>query len=173
MASTERFTTIEINKEDIKFSAAHFTIFSATERERLHGHNYFVGLEFTAPVGDNGLCFSYNEIKSRLRAMCEALDEYMLLPEHSPYLAVTGEGPYYRVGFDRETMYFLRSDTRVLPVRNITLEELSQYLLEQLLGDEDFLRSAQLARLVLRVSSGAGQWGSATWRAEAAPGHGN
>ena len=28
-------TTIEISKEDLKFSAAHFTIFSATERERL------------------------------------------------------------------------------------------------------------------------------------------
>ena len=51
------FTTIDILKEDIKFSAAHFTVFSATERERLHGHNFHVGLSVTAPVGSNGMCF--------------------------------------------------------------------------------------------------------------------
>ena len=33
----EELTTIEIDKENLKFSAAHFTIFSGTERERLHG----------------------------------------------------------------------------------------------------------------------------------------
>ena len=32
-----RYSTLEIGKEDMKFSAAHYTIFSATERERLHG----------------------------------------------------------------------------------------------------------------------------------------
>ena len=31
----KRHTCIEISKEDLKFSAAHFTIFSATDRERL------------------------------------------------------------------------------------------------------------------------------------------
>ena len=39
---------------DLHFSAAHFTIFSATERERLHGHNYSVSARFVAPQGDNG-----------------------------------------------------------------------------------------------------------------------
>ena len=34
--------TLYIDKESHKFSAAHYTIFSATERERLHGHNYSV-----------------------------------------------------------------------------------------------------------------------------------
>ena len=69
------YTCIEISKEDLKFSGAHFTIFSATERERLHGHNFKVSLLLTADVGDNGMCFSYVEIKTRLRKLCAQLDE--------------------------------------------------------------------------------------------------
>ena len=42
-------TTINICKEALKFSGAHFTIFSATDRERLHGHNFRVRAEVTAP----------------------------------------------------------------------------------------------------------------------------
>ena len=49
-----RLTTLYIDKEAHKFSAAHFTIFTATERERLHGHNYSVSARIVAPMGDNG-----------------------------------------------------------------------------------------------------------------------
>src|SRR5690625_3592055 len=105
-------TTIEVSKEDIKFSAAHFTNLSATERERLHGHNYFISVSFTAPVGDNGLCFSYGDIKQRLRSLSAELDEYLLLPARSPHLTIEEEGPYYRVHYADEVMYFLQSATR-------------------------------------------------------------
>ena len=43
-----RLTTLHITKEVHKFSAAHYTIFTATERERLHGHNYFVSVRLVA-----------------------------------------------------------------------------------------------------------------------------
>jgi GTP cyclohydrolase I len=36
-ATGKHYSTLEVGKEDMKFSAAHYTIFSATERERLHG----------------------------------------------------------------------------------------------------------------------------------------
>ena len=48
----ERLTTLYIDKESHKFSAAHYTIFSATERERLHGHNYSVSARIVAPMGE-------------------------------------------------------------------------------------------------------------------------
>ncbi|MGJ8686540.1 MAG: 6-pyruvoyl trahydropterin synthase family protein, partial [Spongiibacteraceae bacterium] len=91
----ERQTCIEISKEDLKFSAAHFTIFSATERERLHGHNFKVSLLLTADVGENGMCFSYVEIKKRLRKLCARIDEYTILPAHSPYMTIAERGQYY------------------------------------------------------------------------------
>ncbi len=163
MAMT-RFTTIEVNKENMKFSAAHFTIFSATERERLHGHNYSVFLAITAPVNDNGMCFSYGEIKDRVRAICDSLDEYTLLPEQSPYLRLEREGDYWKVGFADEVLWFLASDVLVLPIRNATVEEFARYLLERVRQDESFLRDNGVTGLTVKVSSGPGQCGSASWQ---------
>jgi 6-pyruvoyltetrahydropterin/6-carboxytetrahydropterin synthase len=163
----QEFTTIEIQKEDIKFSAAHFTIFSATERERLHGHNFHVQLAITVPLGDNGMRFSYKEVKDRLRSLVATLDEYVLLPALSPFLRVRDEGAIYCVEFHDETMQFLKADTLLLPVRNTTVEEFARYLLQQFLRDHDFITGNAVQKLVLKVSSGAGQWGSAQWVANA------
>jgi 6-pyruvoyltetrahydropterin/6-carboxytetrahydropterin synthase len=159
-------TTIEISKEDVKFSAAHFTIFSATERERLHGHNFAVRLEVTTPVGEDGICFSYKEIKGLIRHLCADLDEYTLIPRDSPHLRIEEEGPYYLVHFNGERIPLLKSDTLLLPIRNSTVEEYARYLLERLLAAPDFVGLRDIRRLVVKVSSGPGQWGWRVWERE-------
>ena len=156
-----RLTTLYIDKEAHKFSAAHFTIFSATERERLHGHNYSVSARIVAPMGDNGFSADYNVYKRRLKKLCDALDEYMLLAEHSPYQVIESDGDEIRVTFNGKTLRFPADETIVLPVVNVTVEELAHYLLGQLLehsGDEI------LEEVELGVSSGPGQTGAALWR---------
>jgi len=162
----KNMTTIEISKEDIKFSAAHFTIFSATERERLHGHNYAVHLAVTAPVGDEGICFSYKEIKSRLRELCAALDEYTLVPALSPHLRIDDEGEFYVVWFNREKIPLRKSDTLLLPVRNATVEEFARHLRDCFVGDGSFATARGICEVIIRVSSGPGQSGSSSWRAD-------
>ena len=156
----EQLTTLYIDKERHKFSAAHYTIFSATERERLHGHNYSVSARIVAPMGDNGFAADYNVYKGRLATLCDALDEYMLLAGDSPHQQIEQEGTCYRVSFAGEQMLFLQSDTQVLPLRNATVEEFSRYLLQQLLelsaGDD--LRESELCG-----ASGPGPKGCATW----------
>lgn len=157
-------TTIEISKEDIKFSAAHFTIFSATERERLHGHNFGVRLAVTAPVGDDGICFSYKDIKTRLRDLCATLDEYTLVPTQSPHLRIDEDGLFYVVHFNGEKIPLLKSDTLLLPVRNSTVEEYARYLLGLFIGDGSFVRTRNILAVELKVSSGPGQSGSSRWQ---------
>jgi len=158
-------TTIEISKEDIKFSAAHFTIFSATERERLHGHNFAVMLSVTAPVGDDGICFSYKEIKTRLREICDSLDEYMLLPTQSPYLTIAEEGEFYFALFNGERIPFLKKETLLLPIRNTTVEELARHVLNLFIDDGSFVRDRNIMAVEVKVSSGPGQRGSRCWPA--------
>jgi len=160
----ERLTTIELAKEYLKFSAAHFTIFSATERERLHGHNFRVAAELIAPVGDNGMCFSYKVFKRKLESLCDALDEYLLLPSDSPYLEIAEAGREYLVEFNGEQMRFLKSDTLLLPIRNATVEEYAHYLLGELRADIEAMQQYDIREITIRVSSGPGQWGSARWR---------
>jgi 6-pyruvoyltetrahydropterin/6-carboxytetrahydropterin synthase len=156
----ERLTTIYIDKESHKFSAAHFTIFSATDRERLHGHNFSVSARIVAPVDENGLTGDYAVYKNQIKKLCDALDEYTLIPEHSPYLEISEEGDYYRVVHDKDALLFLKADTLVIPVRNTTVEDLSHYLLETLVEDRAFLKVQDIREIEVMVSSGPGQTGS-------------
>ncbi len=157
-------TTITVAKDYLNFAAAHFTIFSATSRERLHGHGYQVAAELTASIGDDGLSFNYKIVKDLLLEECNRLDEYMLLPEFSPHLLIETDGDYYRVKHDADVMLFLKADTLVLPVRNITIEEMAAMLLERVL-EHPKLAEAPLQSLVVKVSSGTAQWAASRWEA--------
>ena len=160
----ERLTTIYIDKESHKFSAAHFTIFAATERERLHGHNFSVAARIVAPVDDNGLTGDYAVYKNQIRKVCDSLDEYTLIPGESPHLTVEEEGDYYRVTHAADSMLFLKADTLVIPVRNTTVEDLSWYLLQQLVADTSFLEAQDIREIEVMVSSGPGQTGASEYQ---------
>ena len=57
-------------------------------------------------------------------------------------------------------MHFLKSDVKLLPVLNITIEELAHLLLENVLEEMDTM---QIEKLEIKVSSGPRQWGSSSW----------
>ncbi|WP_116364861.1 6-pyruvoyl trahydropterin synthase family protein [Parahaliea mediterranea] len=156
----ERLTTLYIDKESHKFSAAHYTIFGAGERERLHGHNYSVSARIVAPMGDNGFSADYNVYKGRIKQLCDELDEYMLLAGESPHQQISEDGGYFRVRFADDDMLFLRSDTQVLPIRNATVEEFAHYLLGKLLA---LSAGEDLREVEVCVASGPGQRGGAVW----------
>ena len=156
--------TIEIAKEAMNFSAGHFTMFSPTFREDLHGHNWRVACEITAPVGDAGLCFDYNIVKRALKALVDGLDEKMLLPGSSPWLTVEQDGDWTVARFADERIPFLPRDVLVLDVRNVSVEELAGWFVEQLLAEET-IRAEDVRGLRIGVSSGTNQWGWREWRA--------
>lgn len=161
-------TTIEISKDYLHFNSAHFTIFSATEREDLHGHTFFVKALITCPIDDNGMAFDYNIVKSALKCLCDELDEKVLLPEASPHLRLAEENGYLVATFGQERLPFLARDVRTVPVRNITVEELAPWLLDSL-RDDQAIRQVAMDRLEIQVSSGPGQWARASWQADATP----
>ncbi|WP_240905876.1 6-pyruvoyl trahydropterin synthase family protein [Thiorhodococcus mannitoliphagus] len=157
----QTLTRIEISKDYLNFSAGHFTIFSATERENLHGHNFQVRCAVTAAVGPNGLAFDYVELKQVLKALCDTFDEQLLLPELSPYLRLERQQGQVVALFADERMTFLERDVLLLPIRNVTIEELAPLLLERL-RDRPELADMRLQRIELGVSSGSGQWAVAS-----------
>lgn len=154
--------SIDIEKEYLHFSAAHFTVFSATERENLHGHNFQVEATLRGRIGDDGLCFDYNIVKARLKTLCDDLDEVVLLPGRCPHLEIRTAGEYTVAEFNDERLPFLHRDVKVLPVRNITVEELARWLIGELTAD-DTIAALPVSDIELRVASGAGQWARAAW----------
>ena len=165
---------IEIEKQAMHFSAGHFTIFSKTERENLHGHNYHLLCDATAPLGQDGLMFNYAILKKILRGFCDEIDEQVILPEFSPYLklgkvvlegkGLEGTGNYVTARFNGETLLFLERDVTVLPIANATVEALSHYFLERMRVSEA-LKNYGIVKLTVKVSSSLGQYGVAEWMA--------
>lgn len=160
-----RLATIELFKSDMKFSAGHFTVFTGGERrENLHGHNYQVHACMTTIVEEQGMTFDYRFYKDKLRALCDSLDETILMAGNCRFLRIEEAGDYWHVHFKEEKMIFLKRDLTILPVTNITVEELSNYLLQQVLVNRDELDQNKIQKIKLKVISGEGQSGSTTWR---------
>ena len=157
-------STVELQKESMKFSAGHTTIFSATEREPLHGHMYTVYLGLTTWVEDNGMTFDYRYYKERIHALCKHLNQTFLMPQHSPYLEYAEDESYYYFTFNHKKMCFLRDDVTLMPRSNITVEELSGWFVKELTQDQEALVSHRIERLVVKIFSAPGQSASHTWQ---------
>lgn len=156
-------TTVELHKESMKFSAGHTTIFSATERESLHGHSYTVSLALTTWVEDNGMTFDYRYYKDKIHALCRKLNQTMLMPECSPFLTITQDSQYYYFEFDHRKMPFLKEDVTLMPLTNITVEELSRWFVSELIKEHVQLTTHRVEKLVVKVFSAPGQSASHDW----------
>ncbi len=141
---------------------AHFTIFSSTRRENLHGHNFQIACDLTAPIDDDGLMFDYSIIKSVIRDMCDEIDEQVILPESSPHLELLDEGEYTVAVFNGERIPFLKRDVTVLPIANTTVEEFSNYFLYKVLNHDE-LKDRGIVKMTVKVSSSPGQTGCSSW----------
>jgi 6-pyruvoyltetrahydropterin/6-carboxytetrahydropterin synthase len=157
-------TTVELQKESMKFSAGHTTIFSATEREPLHGHLYTVYLSLTTIVQENGMTFDYRYYKERIHQLCKHLNQTFLMPAFSPFLTFEEDETYYYFTFNHKKMPFLKEDITILPVTNITVEELSRWFIEELVKDTNELDRHRIQRIVVKVFSAPGQSANHTWK---------
>lgn len=156
-------TTVELHKESMKFSAGHTTIFSATEREPLHGHMYTVYLALSTWVEENGLTFDYRYYKNKILELCKHLNQTFLMPQYSPYLTFREDETYYYFTFNNKTMPFLKEDVTLLPLYNITVEELSRWFILALIKDEEELKRHRIEALTVKVFSAPGQSASHAW----------
>jgi 6-pyruvoyltetrahydropterin/6-carboxytetrahydropterin synthase len=157
-------TTVELQKETMKFSAGHTTIFSATEREPLHGHMYSVYLGITTWVEENGFTFDYRYYKKRIHALCAHLNQTFLMPQYSPFLIFEEDETYYYFTFNNKKMPFLKEDVTLMPLTNITVEELSRWFVQELIQDADELNKHRIEKIVIKVSSAPGQSASHEWQ---------
>lgn len=155
--------TIRLAKENMKFSAGHFTIFSQTSRERLHGHNFTVAVTLETEVLENGLCFDYGIFKKTIVALCRELNEVFILPTRSPFLGIEERGDQVTAIFGDERIPFLRQDVLLLPIENSTVEEFARYLLERLTADRTSLERFRIVAVEVEVASGPGQSAAMTF----------
>lgn len=163
MSPKRYLTTVELHKESMKFSAGHTTIFSATEREPLHGHHYTVYLALTTWVEENGMNFDYRYYKEKINKLCKQLNQTFLMPQFSPFLEYGEDKDYYYFTFNQRKMPFLKEDITLMPLTNITVEELSRWFVNELIKDEIELKKHRIESIVVKVFSAPGQSASHSW----------
>lgn len=156
-------TTVELQKESMKFSAGHTTIFSATDREPLHGHMYGVYLGLTTWVEDNGMTFDYRYYKKRIHELCRHLNQTFLMPQLSPFLQFAQDDEYYYFTFNHKKIPFLKEDVTLLPLSNITVEELSRWFVNEMIKEKEELTRHRIEKIVVKVFSAPGQSASHEW----------
>ena len=159
----KRRVRIDLHKERMKFSAGHFTVFSATKRENLHGHNFGVEVRFEAEVGDNGMVCDYRLLKQVIEQICDSLDETFLLPSQCPHLTIEEKDGLVWAHFADEAIPFLQRDITLLPVQNITVEELSHWFLQTLIDQLAPSYKRLIRRVEVGISSSPGQGATSVW----------
>ena len=149
-----KHTTLYFNKDKFKFSAGHFTIFSATKREPLHGHNYTLEVVLTAEIQAPGMTFDYRDVAEKISKLCRQLSLHCLMPAKSPYLNIEEDGQHYQITFNQESMWLLKSDVILMPLENISIESLSQWFVDELTHDELFLAQFPIKKIRVKVFNG-------------------
>jgi len=119
--------SISVEKDYLKFSAAHFLIFPDGTAERLHGHNYKVYVDLHTELDEHGLVVNFQEIKPLIRQLCDELDEHLLIPGEHPVLTAEVVGAHCEIRY-RERHYLVPKDeVIVLPIGNSSAENLAAY----------------------------------------------
>ena len=139
---------------------------SATHRENLHGHNFAVYVSLTGEVAANAMLADYEPFKKVIIERCRSWNEVFLLPGLSPHLKIERDAKGNVLArFQDEELRFLARDVRVLPMENVSLEELARLLGEGLVGDGAGLRAQGISQVVVKCASEPGQWCSWSWSA--------
>ena len=159
---------IALEKEDFKFSAAHFTLFPDRDAELLHGHNYRVRVELSGSQLDElGLLVDLDAAKRKIRALCATLDSRMLLPEPGGQLQIETQADGIEVRWRERRYLFPAKDVVFLPMVNVSIELLAEYLwgelAEELRGGGAGAAIGAVEELEVAVEETAGQrcvrWG--------------
>jgi len=157
MSAPQRYSVV-VAKDYLKFSAAHFIAYPGF-REPLHGHNYQVSVRVEAELGRDGYVLDFGVVKRVARALCEELDERVIVPAASECLTVASGADGVEVTTaDGDRFRFPAADVRLVPIAHSSAEELAAYLLGRL---RDALRveagGRGIAALEVGVAEAPGQ----------------
>ncbi len=154
---------IELHRNALKFSAGHLMMLSDRVRESLHGHDYQLNVALHTIVGAHGLALDLRHYRDKLLALCATLDYHFILPGQSPWLKLEEQSAHWIVHFNQQHFSFLKTDAVVLPICNVTLEELSGWFLAQLTVAPAALAEQGILGIQVKVFNGRDESASVRW----------
>ncbi|HTJ43526.1 MAG TPA: 6-carboxytetrahydropterin synthase [Kofleriaceae bacterium] len=153
---------IFVAREQYKLSCAHMTVFPDGTKERLHGHNYQVGVAIEVADVSLAAMVPFGDIKQALGELCALYKERTLLAEKNPHFEVisdTKDEIEFRLCGARYVLP--RADVLLLPIDNIAVEPLAQHVAELLVARlAKVLEAAHILGLEATIAESPGQGAS-------------
>ncbi len=164
MENLQNLYCVDVEKEQLIFSAAHFITFGDNICESLHGHNYRIRCRVEGELNQHGYVIDFIALRDALQAVTRRLDHRVLLPTQHPTIKVTqvASPPEVLVTFEDRRWIFPAQDCVLLPIRNTTAELLASYVFDELAEVWQACGDA-LRRVEVGVDENEGQWGSYVW----------
>jgi 6-pyruvoyltetrahydropterin/6-carboxytetrahydropterin synthase len=153
---------IVIAREQYKFSCAHMTVFPDGTKERLHGHNYTVGIVIDLDSVALPDMLPFSAVKSALGELCAAWKERVLIAARNPHLVVVrDDAKEFEITLCGDRYVFPRGDVLVLPLDNISAEALAAHCAEMLRSSLAAVLAPHATRLEVTVEESPGQGSTA------------
>lgn len=146
-------------KDRFKFSAAHMTVFESEGwAEALHGHNYRVRVWLYGPETRGGFLVDPTPIKRCLDEICASLDEKTLLPRDCKALMIEADDSQVTARLYGKVYTLPATDVELLPLINVTMEELCRYFAETLIERLNYTGpESPVDRLLVEIAENVGQ----------------
>jgi len=149
---------IRVDQDYLKFSAAHFLLYSNGECERVHGHNYRAWVELEGSLEADDYVFDFIAIKPLMKKICDRLDHRVLLPTENAALKIERGGSVIDARFHEKQYRFPTEDVRLLPIHNTSAELLAKYICGEVKQElKAGFEAAHLTRITVGVQESFGQ----------------
>ncbi len=153
---------IVIAREQYKFSCAHMTVFPDGTKERLHGHNYTVGIAIDLESVALPDMLPFAPIKVALGELCAEFKERVLIASRNPHLIIVrDEMREFEITLCGERYVFPRGDVLILPIDNISVEALAAHCAALLQARLAPVLTPNATRLEVTVEESPGQGSTA------------
>ncbi len=152
---------IFIAREQYKVSCAHMTVFPDGTKERLHGHNYSLGLALDLDRVDLASMIAFAPLKQALGELCAAWKERVLLAAHNPHFTVAkDDGQELDFSLCGDHYVLPRGDALLLPIDNISVEALAAHVADLLRAKIAALSNGHILAFEVTVAESPGQGAS-------------
>lgn len=159
MSDSVRHFRVQLQKDTMVFSAAHFITFNGNICESIHGHNYGVKAEVIGPLDENGYVCDFIALRDGLAEIIAAMDHKVVLPESHAMISVVDDGKEVTATFEKKRWVFPREDCKILPIANTTAELMASYIADELKSKTKGQFGDQISKVIIGVDENRGQWG--------------
>jgi len=155
---------VTVAKDYLSFSSAHFITIPGHQCERLHGHNYRIGVTASGTVdATTGFVVDFGVIKEVVRPLIQAVDHRVLLPARNPVVGCRMEGGQVLVDYRGAHRFtFPETNVAMVPVTDTTAELLAEYFAGEIRRGLIAAGVRTVAELTVEVEESVGQ--SASYR---------